>query len=104
MNKRFDILDRKNDILQWIAEELPKCEICKRLSCKHTTLESYLKEMNIDYKGQQAKKGQYKGRNAYTSIDEYLAKSRYIKSDDFKKKLIKFGIKEAKCECCQNTT
>lgn len=53
---RTDILKRKNEILQWISEERPKCYICQQLGCKQETLNSYLKKMNIEYAGQQAKK------------------------------------------------
>ena len=101
--KRVDILERKEEILQWIAEELPKIEICKRLACKYETLNFYLKLMNIEYKGQQAKKGQYKGTLAYTSIDDYINNCTSIKSNDYKQKLIKFGVKKAECECCHNS-
>lgn len=54
---RTDILERKNEILQWISEEQPKCYICQQLHCKPETLNSYLKKMNIEYAGQQTKKG-----------------------------------------------
>lgn len=99
---RTDILTKKEDIECWIKEGLPKIEIARRLDCKIDTLNSYLKKLNISYKGQQNKKGQFKGGFKYTSIEEYLTKCTYIKSDDYKKKLIKFGIREAKCECCGN--
>ena len=69
---RTDILARKNEILQWIEEEQPKCYICKQLNCKQETLNSYLKKMGIEYSGQQAKKGQYKGGNDYKPASFYL--------------------------------
>lgn len=31
---RTDILERKNDILQWIEENQSKAFMCKELSCK----------------------------------------------------------------------
>lgn len=101
--KRIDILERKEEILQWIAEELPKTEIAKRLCCKIGTLNTYLEKFGITYKGQQAKKGQYKGTTAYTSIEDYINNCNSIKSNDYKQKLIKFGIKKAECECCHNS-
>ena len=58
---RKDILERREEILQWIREERSKRYICKQLACKPDTLNSYLKKMDIEYAGQQAKKGQYKG-------------------------------------------
>jgi hypothetical protein len=97
---RTDILERKEEILSWIAEELTLYEIKQRLGCKYETLRLYLKKMGIEYKGQQARKGQYKGKNRYESIEEYLAKARCIKSHELKQKLIYFEIKEARCEVC----
>ena len=55
---RTDILERKPEILQWIDEQQPKCWIAQQLGCKQETLNSYLNKMGIEYKGQQAKKGQ----------------------------------------------
>ena len=49
---RTDILERKEEILQWIAEEQPKSYMCKQLDCKQETLNSYLKKMGIEYAGQ----------------------------------------------------
>ena len=48
---RTDILERKEEILQWIDEHQPKAFICKQLQCKPETLNSYLKQMNIEYSG-----------------------------------------------------
>ena len=48
---RTDILARKEEILQWIAEEQPKNYMCKQLGCKQETLNSYLKKMGIEYAG-----------------------------------------------------
>ena len=45
---RTDILERKDEILQWIEEEQPKCYICRQLNCKQDTLNSYLKKMGIE--------------------------------------------------------
>ena len=97
---RTDILERKEEILQWIEEEKPKRFMCEQLNCKPETLNSYLEKMGIDYAGQQAKKGQYKGANKYKDVFEYLEKSTNIKSPILRKKLIESGIKENKCEIC----
>ena len=48
---RNDILERKEDILQWISENQSKAFICRQLKCKPETLNSYLAKMGIDYKG-----------------------------------------------------
>jgi len=40
---RLDILERKEDILQWVSQNLPNAEIARRLDCKVDTLKSYYK-------------------------------------------------------------
>lgn len=98
---RNDIINKKNLIESWIAEELPKREIAKRLGCKQETLNSYLKKLNIDYQGQQAKKGQQKGPNKYKPAAYYLVKhGPSITSHKLKLKLIADGLKQDKCEKC----
>ena len=97
---RTDILERKDEILQWIEEEQPKNFIAKQLGCKQETLNSYLKKMGIDYAGQQNKKGQQKGPNTYKPANEYLGTGKSIKSHELKLKLIRDKIKEDKCEIC----
>ena len=69
---RLDILEKKDLILQWIEEERPKNYMCQQLKCKSTTLNSYLKKMGIEYKGQQSKKGQLKGPNTYIPASYYI--------------------------------
>jgi DNA-binding CsgD family transcriptional regulator len=43
MRTRIDILNKKNEILQWVSENLPNAEIARRLKCKVDTLKSYYK-------------------------------------------------------------
>ena len=101
---RTDILDRKEEILQWIKEEQPKCYIAAQLKCKPETLNHYLKEMNIEYAGQQNKKGQQKGSNIYKQASEYLGTDKQIKSSELKYKILRDGLKEYKCEKCGLST
>ena len=101
---RNDILESKELILQWIAEELPKCEIAKRLGCKQETLNTYLTKLDIVYTGQQNKKGQQKGPNKYKSAEYFLEKhGPAINSHKLKLKLIREGFKLDVCESCGNT-
>lgn len=97
---RTDILERKNEILQWIKEEQPKCYMCQQLGCKQDTLNSYLKKMGIEYSGQQAKKGQYKGGNDYKPAMFYIETGTPINSHKLKNKLIRDGLKRDCCEKC----
>ena len=101
---RNDLINKKDLILEWIAEELPKREIAKRLCCKQETLNAYLAKMNITYSGQQAKKGQQKGSNVYKDSSYYLGPNALpITSHKLKLKLIRDGLKEDKCEYCGNS-
>lgn len=97
---RTDILERKNEILQWIEENQSKAFICKQLSCKQETLNNYLKKMEIEYKGNQAGKGIPKLNNQYMSLVDYLTNSKDIQSNKVRLKLLKEGYKEYKCENC----
>lgn len=97
---RTDILERKEDILQWIKEERPKCYISQQLHCKQSTLNDYLKKMGIEYAGQQSKKGQQKGPNVYRPASYYFDNQHSITSFRLKEKIIKDGLKENKCEIC----
>ena len=97
---RTDILERKEDILRWIKEERPKSSMCRELGCKQDTLNSYLKRMGIEYAGQQAKKGQYKGGNEYIPATYYIENKFPIPSHRLKEKLIRDGLKQDKCEKC----
>ena len=47
---RTDILERKEDILNWIKEEKSKSYIAAQLRCKPSTLNNYLKKMKIGIK------------------------------------------------------
>ena len=97
---RTDILERKVEILQWIEEEQPKSYMCQQLGCKQDTLNSYLKKMGIEYAGQQNKKGQQKGPNAYIPAMHYIENHLPIQSHKLKEKLIRDGIKQNCCELC----
>jgi len=95
---RTDILERKNDILEWISQNQSKAFICRQLKCKPETLNSYLEQMNIEYAGNMGLKGM-KTDPRYKTAEEY-AQSTCVKSHILKQKLIRDGIKENKCEIC----
>ena len=97
---RTDILERKQEILQWIKEERPKNYMCKQLGCKHDTLNSYLKKMEIEYAGQQSKKGQLKGTSKYIPATYYIDNNIIILSPRLKAKLVRDGLKQDCCAIC----
>lgn len=95
---RTDILDRKDDILQWISEGKSKAFISKELHCKPETLNSYLKKMGIEYAGRQDWNKGNKS-NAYKTAEEY-AKKDNPRASVLLYKLVRDNIKEPKCEIC----
>lgn len=95
---RTDILERKEEILQWIKTNQSKAFMCRELKCKPETLNSYLKKMEIEYTGNQGGKG-IKTSNQYKTAEEY-AQGTVVKSHILKLKLIRDGVKEEKCELC----
>lgn len=99
---RDDILEHKNEILQWINEGQSKAYISRQLNCKPETLNSYLKKMDIEYSGNQSGKGIKTDKN-YIPAVEYIKKD-CVKSHTLKIKLIRDGLKEEKCERCGLTT
>lgn len=96
---RTDILDRKAEILEWIANNDSKASIAARLRCKIDTFESYMRKMGIVYKGNMSSKGK-EVFGSRVSADKYLIKGSHIKSAKLKGKLFRDGLKEKKCECC----
>jgi hypothetical protein len=95
---RNDILEKKDEILQFIRNNEPKSVICKFLQCKPETLERYLKIMEISYSGNMGLKGK-KTSNKRKSALTYLEKKILVTSK-LRRKLIEDGIKENKCEMC----
>lgn len=96
---RNDILERKNDILQWIQENQSKAYICRELKCKPDTLERYLGIMKIEYKGNVGLKGFKRINNNYIPAEQYILNSN-VSSSILRDKLIREGIREKKCERC----
>lgn len=100
---RNDLLERKDEILNWIAENQSKAFIAKQLNCKQETLSRYLTIMGIDYAGNQSGKGKEKSKSKW-NFEEYIANSKDIQSDKIRKKILEEGILPYKCNRCKNTT
>jgi hypothetical protein len=97
--KRNDILEKEAKIKQWISEHRSKAYICMQLRCKHTTLEVYLAKLGIVYEGNKGSKGRISA--LLKPAVSYLYKGSRIQPHRLKLKLIRDGIKLAKCDCCQ---
>lgn len=96
---RNDILDRKEDILQWIEEGYPKSYMCRQLSCKPETLNRYLGLMGIQYDGNKSLKGFKRNDNGYMLAEQYI-QGTTVSSSVLRDKLFREGIRERKCERC----
>ena len=100
---RTDILERKNEILQWINENQSKAYMARELNCNPKTINSILVKLGIDYSGNQSGKGQSKSNNNYMQLQKYLATSLDIQSNKVRNKLLREGYKNHQCECCGMT-
>ena len=100
---RTDILERKNEILQWIDENQSKAYMARELNCNPKTINSVLVKLGIDYSGNQSGKGQSKSNNNYMPLQEYLNSSLDIQSNKVRNKLLREGYKNHQCECCGMT-
>lgn len=97
--KREYIKENLDIINKMIENKCPKFEIARVLRVKYSTLDKYLKEFGIIYKGNPHRKGipHLEGR---IIVEEYLAGKRNVSAPTLRTKLIENGLKEEKCECC----
>lgn len=99
---RKDILERKDDILNWIKENRPKSDMYRILNCKPSTFNKYLKIMGIEYKGNMGLKG-LKTSPLKKSVMFYIENQLSITTHKLKHKLFEENIKEKRCEMCNLT-
>ncbi len=97
---RTDILERKEEILNWITEGQSKAFMCREFKCKQETLNWWLNEMGIDYKGNKGGKG-VKSSPLKRTAKEY-AKLPHCRSTVLKSKLLEEGLIENVCDECSN--
>ena len=97
---RTDILERKEEIQQWIAEGQSKAFMARQLGCNPKTINPVLEKLGLSYEGNRGSKGLSKSNGHELPLLEYLAKSKDIQSNKVRKKLLNEGYKEHRCECC----
>lgn len=96
---RTDILDRSDDIREWVKAKESKAFMCQQLQCKPSTLNNYLSKLGIQYAGNQSNKGKKFGYKY--PIEEYLKiNGKYKSSHALKLRLYDEGIKSPECEDC----
>lgn len=92
---------REDFYIKLIKESCSYCEVCRKASIVPTsgnyqTLKNVVKNNNIDI-SHFKRQGGKKGVKPYT-LDEVLNNKRQINSHRLGKMLIKYGLKERKCE------
>lgn len=97
---RTDILEREEEIKQWMAEGKTKSQMARELNCNPKTINSILKRLDIEYNGNQGSKGLSKPKGQELTLLEYLEKSIDIQSNKVRKKLLEENYKKHCCECC----
>ena len=97
---RTDILERKEEIEQWIAEGKTKAQMARELGCNPKTINPVLERLGLEYAGNRGCKGFSKSNGHELPLLEYLKKSIDIQSNKIRKKLLEEGYKEYRCECC----
>ena len=102
---RQDILEKENDIRQWIKEGWSFAEMYRELGCARDTLYGVLKKLGITYKGNQGLKQRKHDtkRKTYQELIQAIENGSYITNQKLRLRLIEDEIKEAKCELCGRT-
>ena len=88
-------------ILDMISKNIPKSHIAKKFECNIKPLDAYLKKNNIQYTGNASGKGIQKKNNKYIPFDQFI-KVGVVQTNKLRKKLLREGYKEHKCEKCNN--
>ena len=97
---RTDILEREEEIKQWIAEGKTKAWMARELNCNPKTINPILKRLGLEYNGNQGCKGLHKSNGHEMPLLEYLEKSIDIQSNKVRKKLLEENQKNYQCACC----
>jgi len=97
---RIDILERKDEIVEWISINQSKAFMCKQFKCKPETLNSYLTKMGLEYVGNQGAKGIKSDKRRILALD--YAKTDSCRSAVLKIKLVEEGYLENICVKCGN--
>ena len=69
---RTDLMERKEEILQWISENRSKAYMARELGCNPKTINPLLERLGITYSGNQSGKGFPKETGQYIPLIKYL--------------------------------
>lgn len=104
MTKNDEILYSSKQLFELLAKNASKSQICAFFDCQPSTLNNCLHKLGINYNPDKVKTKNDKLTLKKEEHQEYVDGDKKISSSVLKKKLIKEGIKEYKCECCGLTT
>lgn len=99
----------KENFAPIVAESFSYSEVCRKIGLKDkgsniSTVKKYIEQYQLDithFTGQRWNKGMsYEETTALIPLEKILKKNTNYRSDSLKKRLIKNGIKENKCELC----
>ena len=96
---RKDLINRIDDVIEWMDEGLPFIEIARRLECARDTATNLCKKINPEYKGNSSYGQKGKVPNNKKNVFELLKNPR-ISCGKIRERLIEEGYKERKCEIC----
>lgn len=99
MNKKYIVENNLDLVKKMIESKRPKFEIARKLGIKYDTFNKYLKELGIEYKGNPSRKG-LEHTESVIPLNKIFSNEVPYSSSSLKKRLIKDGIKEEKCEFC----
>jgi len=97
--KEQKFLDNIEIVKKMISENRPKCEISKFLQIKQETLTIYLKKYDMDYSGNQNRKG-FPHKESRIPLEKILNNEVVYHGNALKKRLIESGLKNDRCEIC----
>ena len=103
----------RQEIEQFVKESFSYAQLAKKIGyCDGASGSAYravhqmIDSLNLNishFKGQEWGKGQKYSNQRYMPFEEYI-KGDSVQTNKLRKKLLLEGLKEYKCECCQNTT
>lgn len=101
----------KEEIDQFVQESSSFAQLANKIGydnprtgSAYRTVHQMIDELNLDishFTGQNWSKGKTYQNKTYMTFDEYI-KGDNVQSNKIRKKLLREGLKEHKCECCQN--
>ena len=103
----------RQEIEQFVKNSCSYAQLAKKIGYENSSssgsayraVHQMINELNLDtshFTGQGWIKGKTYDSKKYMPFDEYI-KGDSVQTNKLRQKLLKEGLKEYKCECCQNT-